>query len=171
MGIAHPPGYAFITLVGKLFQELIPFGDYPWRMHLLSAVSGTLAAVFVFGIIRNYSSHLAGFQNFKMLALVAAIFGAVAVAVQPNHWQHSIHANPHIMTGTFLVANMFFLTKWWAQGASAKKSYTHKWLYVFCVSVGLGVAHHPLTVFGISGVHAVYFVGPSSHPQRVENVV
>ena len=148
LGIAHPPGYAFITLVGKLFQALIPFGDYPWRMHLLAAVSGTLGAVFVFGIIRNYTSHLAGFQNVKMLALVAAIFGAISVAMQPNHWQHSIHANPHIMTGTFLVANMFFLTKWWAQGANSKESYTHKWLYVFCVSAGLGVAHHPLTVFG-----------------------
>src|SRR5690606_25857344 len=40
LGIAHPPGYALITLLGKLFQELIPFGEIPWRMHLLSAVSG-----------------------------------------------------------------------------------------------------------------------------------
>ncbi len=41
LGIAHPPGYAFITVVGKLFQTLVPFGDVAWRMHLLSAVSGT----------------------------------------------------------------------------------------------------------------------------------
>ncbi len=148
LGIAHPPGYALITLLGKLFQELIPFGEIPWRMHLLSAVSGTIAAVFVFGIIRTYTNHLAGFQNLRTFATIAAIFGAVSVAVQPNHWQHSIHANPHIITGAFLVANMFFLTKWWSQNLEDDGPPTHKWLYVFCVSAGLGVAHHPLTVFG-----------------------
>ncbi|MFN2206468.1 MAG: protein O-mannosyl-transferase family, partial [Candidatus Promineifilaceae bacterium] len=41
LGIAHPPGYAFITLLGKLFQTIMPFGEIPWRMHLLSAVTAT----------------------------------------------------------------------------------------------------------------------------------
>ena len=26
LGIAHPPGYAFFTLMGKLFQTIVPFG-------------------------------------------------------------------------------------------------------------------------------------------------
>ena len=39
LGIAHPPGYVFTTIMGKLFQTLIPFGTIPWRMHLLSAVA------------------------------------------------------------------------------------------------------------------------------------
>ena len=39
LGIAHPPGYAFITLLGKLFQTIIPIGTVAWRMHLLAAVS------------------------------------------------------------------------------------------------------------------------------------
>ncbi|HCB48421.1 MAG TPA: hypothetical protein DEP47_02565, partial [Chloroflexi bacterium] len=53
LGIAHPPGYAFTTLMGKLFQMLIPFGTIPWRMHLLSAVAATLAVVFVFGTVQT----------------------------------------------------------------------------------------------------------------------
>jgi len=44
LGIAHPPGYAFYTLLGKLFQTLIPIGDVPWRMHLLSAAAATTGA-------------------------------------------------------------------------------------------------------------------------------
>ena len=43
LGIAHPPGYAFYTLLGKLFQTIIPFATIPVRMHLLSAVSATLS--------------------------------------------------------------------------------------------------------------------------------
>ncbi|MEJ2750619.1 MAG: DUF2723 domain-containing protein, partial [Anaerolineae bacterium] len=57
LGIAHPPGYAFITLMGKLFQTLIPFGEIPWRMHLLSAASATLASLFVFGTVKTVINH------------------------------------------------------------------------------------------------------------------
>ena len=32
LGIAHPPGYAFITLLGKLIQTLVPIGSVAWRM-------------------------------------------------------------------------------------------------------------------------------------------
>ncbi|MBP7997987.1 MAG: DUF2723 domain-containing protein [Chloroflexi bacterium] len=53
LGIAHPPGYAFITLLGKLFQTLIPLGAIPWRMHLLSAVGGTIAAACLYGIVKT----------------------------------------------------------------------------------------------------------------------
>ena len=58
LGIAHPPGYAFITLVGKLFQTLIPIGTIPWRMHLLSAVSATLAALFISALQPSTPSEL-----------------------------------------------------------------------------------------------------------------
>ena len=54
LGIAHPPGYAFITLLGKLVQTVVPFGDIPWRMHLLSALSATTAVLFVYGTVRAF---------------------------------------------------------------------------------------------------------------------
>ena len=169
LGIAHPPGYAFITVVGNLFQKLIPIGEYPWRMHLLSATSATLASFFVFGTIRTLATtNPTGFENPWGLRNIAAIFGALVVGTAVNTWQHAIHANPHIITATFLMANLYFLTKWWAnrnegvkgrkgEGAVASPSPLHpfipsnKWLYVFCISTGLGVAHHPLTVFAFPG--------------------
>lgn len=148
LGIAHPPGYAFYTVLGKLFQIIIPFGEIPWRMHLLSAVTTTVAALALYGIIvtlgeRKPSTYLIG--------VFPALLGGTAV----NIWQHSIHANPHIITGTFLVVNVFFLTKWWADqqgsrgaGEQGRKSHSNKWLYAFSLSAGLGITHHPLTVFG-----------------------
>ena len=237
LGIAHPPGYAFITLLGKLFQTLIPFGDIALRMHLLSAAAATLAAIFVFGTVGAVGRALS-----VPYRTAAAVFAALTVALGTDFWQHSIHANPHIITATFLAANLFFLTKWWAvqgaggmgHGAWGKKTRGHGdagtpghgdaetrgrgdtgmarsgnaaadeqgemkaeqldqssnspalpltkptpvgpsptlqadsrrpftrspsrlpsahhspngWLYAFCVSSGLGVTHHPLTIFG-----------------------
>ena len=53
LGIAHPPGYAFYTLLGKLFQTLVPLGAVAARMHLLSAVVATVAALFSIDVVRQ----------------------------------------------------------------------------------------------------------------------
>ena len=58
LGIAHPPGYAFFTLLGKLFQTILPVGEIAWRMHLLAATAATVAALFVFGTVRPASRPL-----------------------------------------------------------------------------------------------------------------
>ncbi len=148
LGIAHPPGYTFITLLGKLFQTLIPFGEIPWRMHLMSAAVATVAALFVYGTVRTLTYTAVSTLN-KFWAELAAVFGALVVATAVNFWQHAIHANPHIITATFLAANLFFLTRWWSDQKQIVDGQTvsHKWLFVFCFSAGLGVTHHPLTVF------------------------
>ncbi len=144
LGIAHPPGYAFFTLLGRLFQTLVPFGSIAWRMHLLSAVVGTLAALFVYGSVRALPiPHSA----FRIPHFLPALFAALTVATAVNHWQHAIHTNPHIITATFTAANLYFLTRWWAEGHGAA-SRRERWLYAFSLSAGLGVTHHPLTVFG-----------------------
>ncbi len=121
LGIAHPPGYAFYTLLGKLIQTVVPFGSIAWRMHLLSAIAGTAAALFVFGSVHTATSNLPGFQNREDLSIVAALFAALSVGTAVNYWQHAIHANPHIITAAFLLANLYFLTKWWAAADQTTK--------------------------------------------------
>ncbi|MCB9420938.1 MAG: DUF2723 domain-containing protein [Ardenticatenaceae bacterium] len=185
LGIAHPPGYAFITLMGKLFQTLIPFGDVPWRMHVLSATSATLAVFFVFGTVRNLTGLVPTInkeaERSKNLSGLAALFAALVVGTAVNFWQHAIHANPHIITATFLAANLYFLTKWVSEDEGVKGcrgegvresaitpspvhpfTRSRKWLYAFALSAGLGVTHHPLTVFGFPAyVLFIVWIRPS----------
>ncbi len=148
LGIAHPPGYAFITLLGKLFQTLIPIGGIAWRMHLLSAAAATAAALFVYGSIRTLVKTAVPESN-SHWSEIAAVFGALTVATATNFWQHAIHANPHIITAAFLAANLFFLTRWWADQKQLvpRQAPSQRWLLIFSFSAGLGVTHHPLTVF------------------------
>ena len=148
LGIAHPPGYAFYTLLGKLFQTLIPAGPIPWRMHLLSALAATIGALFVFGTVRAVARVLFSpattvddASRFARWVGVAAVFAALTVAFGVNYWQHAIHANPHIITAAFLSANLFLLTRWATDETDGRR-----WLYAFAFSAGLGITHHPLTV-------------------------
>lgn len=159
LGIAHPPGYAFYTLLGKLFQTIVPVGEIPWRMHLLSAVSATIAALFVFGTVRDSASLLfirhagdGASPRARDRAAVTGVFAALTVAFGANTWQHAIHANPHIITATFLAANLFFLTRWAARGMVEPR-----WLYAFALSAGLGVTHHPLTVISFAA-YAIFIL-------------
>jgi hypothetical protein len=150
LGIAHPPGYAFYTLIGKLFQTFIPFGEIPWRMHLTSVFAASISSLFVYGTVITISKTVpAVTYRFSQLDKIIALLSALSVGTAVNIWQHAIHANPHILTATFLAANLFFLTKWWAgQGGAGSASRSDRWLYAFCLSAGLGVTHHPLTVIG-----------------------
>ncbi len=159
LGIAHPPGYAFLTLLGKAFQTLIPFGEISWRMHLLSAAAGTAATLFTYATLRTiFQSPISNLQSPSLsvsqslisnlhspISLLSALFAAFTIAFAANFWQHSIHANPHILTATFLAANLFLLTRWGMRVAE-QDGRADRWLYAFCLSAGLGVTHHPLTV-------------------------
>jgi len=142
LGIAHPPGYAFYTLLGKLFQTLVPLGEVAARMHLLSAVAAGIAALFVYGTARAAARTLfvAARPPFDVAA-AAAVFAALTFGLAADVWQHAIHANPHIVTAAFLAANLFLLTRWAAGGGNDRR-----WLFAFSLSAGLGVTHHPLTV-------------------------
>ena len=44
LSVAHPPGYPLFVLVGWAWAHLVPLGDVAYRLNLLSAVSGALAA-------------------------------------------------------------------------------------------------------------------------------
>ncbi|GMQ78401.1 MAG: hypothetical protein BMS9Abin02_0908 [Anaerolineae bacterium] len=151
LGIAHPPGYPVITLLGKLFQSLIPFGDIPWRMHLLSAVAASIAVFSVYGIIVTIGASIWNpNRQLSIIIRLSAVFAALTVATAANFWQHAIHANPHIITAAFLSANIFFLTRWWSGQRLEEpdgRSRSMRWLYVFSFSAGVGLTHHPLTVF------------------------
>lgn len=139
LGVAHPPGYAFMTLVGKLFQTVIPVGTVVWRTHLVAVTAGILASLFVYGTIKAFKPD--GWHG-----VVAGLFGGLSVGTAVNHWQHSIHANPHIITATFIAFNLFVLTRWYI-GQDGERD--DGWLYAFCVAAGLGVTHHPLTAFAL----------------------
>lgn len=158
LGIAHPPGYAFMTVVHRFFQTIIPVGTVAWRSHLVSALVGAGMVTALFTMVRVLLSHVAarvGYQLRPNLPLMGALLTAVVVSTSPNFWQHAIHANPHLITAGFLAVNLCLLTLWGVGEQERKREreeeksrpYSLALLLTFSLSTGLGVVHHPLTVF------------------------
>src|SRR5207245_1274978 len=51
LGVAHPTGYPFYTLLGFLFAHLVPFGDAAYRANLFSAVAGAVAMAALYALL------------------------------------------------------------------------------------------------------------------------
>jgi len=181
-GIAHPPGYAFWTLLAGVWQRVVRLGTVAWRTNLLAAVTGAWAASRVTAIVwlagadsasegsgegrarRRLHGAQPGLQGVAVVAVVAGLAAGLAADV----WQHSIHANAHIVSAALTVTHLWLLVGWWraernpgsrgnagrwsarggARDGSARRR--HDWrLYVLALLVGVGVTHHPITVFGV----------------------
>ncbi len=141
LGIAHPPGYAFMVLLTKLWQTVIPIGSVAQRSHWLAAAAGALTSLLVLGIVWQIAGQKrpAGDQSLGS-RLFPPLMAALSVAAAADYWQHSIHINSHMVTVTVNALALFSLVRWWRTGRD-------RWLYVFCLVAGLGPTHHPLTVF------------------------
>ena len=147
-GIAHPPGYAVFTLLARAWLFLLPLGTVAYRTNLLSAALGasSVALVFLIGV-----DLLDGGERAARVSLLGPAFAAAALAVAPDFWQHSIHANSHILSATLAVTHLWLLVRWWRSGDD-------RWLGGFAFALGLSAAHHPVTLIGAPAYAAFILV-------------
>jgi hypothetical protein len=156
LGIAHPPGYAFYTLLASLWQHLLPIGTVAFRTHILASTAGALSATLVYFIVlRLIKTSLPGPLSAKRrggaaLQHLPALFAGLSLAAVTDVWQHSIHTNAHIITLLLATSSVFLLIQWWSSGQD-------RWLYVFALIAGFSPPHHLLLVFAFPA-YAIFIV-------------
>ncbi len=147
-GIAHPPGYAFYTLVAWLWQRVLPLGTVAYRTNLLAAAVAAAATVLTFLTAAELAE---GESGGRAPRWVAALFAAASLAVAADFWQHAIHANAHIMSAALGALHLWLLVRWWHSGDV-------RWLAAFAFALGLGLTHHPVTLIGAPAYGAFILV-------------
>jgi hypothetical protein len=150
--IAHPPGYAFYTLLARLWQMLVPVGTIAYRTNLLAAAAGAWVVTAVYLTTQeigtwsigklangpNQSTNLPTDQP----TTIAPLFAALCIAVTPNLWQHSIHSNAHVVSAALTTTHLWLLASWW-------RTKNDRWLIAFALILGLSATHHPITLMGV----------------------
>lgn len=127
-GVAHPPGYPLYTFFGKLYS-LIPFNSVAWRVNLMSAVNGSIAAIMIFlGVHRWSANAWAGL-------LAAMLFG-----FSPLVWNYAIIAEVFSLNN-MIIAIVFYQCVCFFQNPSRKLAY---WIFL---SLGLGMSNHHTFLF------------------------
>ena len=138
-GIAHPPGYAFYTLLARLWQTVVPIGTIAFRTNLLATAAGTWVVTLVYLVVRDLGQ---GGSGPGWSHTYSAAFAALSLAVSSDFWQHSIHANAHIVSTACAATHLWLLVRWWRTGRD-------RWLVSFAVVLGLAATQHPVTLIGV----------------------
>ena len=99
-GLAHPTGYPIYLLAAKA-STCIPVGDVPYRVNLLSALMGALAAG---------GMYLLGFLLTGRRWVPAA--GAVALAISPTFWSQAIIAEVYTAGVVFTLGVLLAIERW-----------------------------------------------------------
>jgi hypothetical protein len=128
LGVAHPPGYALYTLLGKLFT-LLPFNTPAWGVNLFAAVTGALTLALVSRTVQRLTGSVWG-----------SAAAALALGVAPTFWAQSTTANIRSL--------MIFFTAWCFDALVAfgqalqRKETGQRALAWFALGLGLGIGHH-----------------------------
>jgi hypothetical protein len=145
LGVAHPPGYPLYTLLAHAFTFL-PVGGVAFRVNLLSAVCGALAAAVLCRAVR--------------LATETPWCGMLAAGVcafSPLVWPYAVTAEVFPLNDLFVAALVLCVVE--ADRAEAPGS-RRLWLGAFALCAGLGAANHHTIVF-VAGPFAVYLLARS----------
>jgi hypothetical protein len=147
-GIAHPTGYPLYTLVGGAWSHLLPFGNWAWRVNLLSAVSAAATVALLFVLTRRLTRAAGGRgDNWAALAAVAA-FGMGSV-----WWQHATVAEVYA-AHNLIVASILVIAVDLPHADGVKRD---RRMALLLALVGLGLAHHRTILLLLPGL-AIYFL-------------
>jgi hypothetical protein len=167
-GIAHPPGYAFYTILAGVWQRIFQVGSVAFRTNLLAGAVGAWTVTRVFLIVCDFEELMEDYgpRQTALKNLTSPLLAALALAIAADFWQHSIHANAHIVSVGLTMTQLWLLVRWYRKtsaaewGANCDPTRTNSqssilniqssvlWLCAFTFVAGLGVTHHPITVFG-----------------------
>jgi hypothetical protein len=119
LALAHPL-YHVIGIAAKAF----PFGEYGFRINLMSAFFGALTIANLFLLLRLWLEEF-----------FAAVIGAITLAVSWTFWQHCAIAEVYTLYTAIFATELIFLFQYF-------KTDSKNWLYMLFLFNGLSIANH-----------------------------
>ena len=138
LGTAHHPGYPLYVMVAHLFSYL-PIGTLAYRINLMSACFGALAAALIYLILRHFKAHQ---------VTCAAV--ALAFACGRFFWSNAVIAEVYTLGAALVAAAALKLLHW-------KGSRRNGDLYWAVAFAALALGNH-LTILAVIPALVLYVV-------------
>ncbi|HET7039721.1 MAG TPA: DUF2723 domain-containing protein, partial [Gemmatimonadales bacterium] len=159
LGIPHPPGTPLFVLLGNVFGQLVPMGEFAWRTNLMTAMFSAGAAACLFLVVVQA---LRGWRTGgpadrrtedRLYVFGGAVAAALCAAFAFTVWQNSNETEVY-MVATFSIAAICWLAWLWrrARGTARASHLLLIIVYIGAVSIG----NHLLTL--LVGPALVFFV-------------
>jgi len=128
LGVAHPPGYPLYTLLGKA-STLLPIGTIAWRVNLLTALFGALAATLTLRTTWRMNGSLG-----------AGLIAGGLFAFSPLVWRYAVGAEVFSLNNLFMATLVALLV-------SHEEERRPRTVYAFAFALGLGLTNHQTLLF------------------------
>jgi hypothetical protein len=137
LGVAHPPGYPLLVLLGHVFSWL-PLGPMAFRINLLAVVCGAVTVGLIFSIARRLG-----------VGSLPAAIAALSLALNPLFWEWSLAVEAFPLNNVLAAALIYCLVRWEAEPKRTG------FLVAAALCGGLGAANHLTIIFLIPFVLVV----------------
>lgn len=144
LGVAHPPGYPLYTVLGWLALK-VPLGEPAFRMNLLSAAWGAVAA----GLLAWWIERAAGSR-------AGALAAGLALALSSTFWEVSTVAEVYTL---HLALTAALLAAAWRFGSTEEPVARGRALVAAAAALGLGLAHHPTIAVALPSAAVLGWAG------------
>ncbi len=151
LGIGHPPGYPFHTLLGRVWN-LLPLGGAADLTDLFSSFLAALAASGL-GLLA-----LAGFGSGTGRAVLAACLSGLLLALGPSFWFQALVAKGSIYMLDLALSLAMLGCLWNPDQARAAR--------LFWLLLGLALAHHYMTQLVLLPTYGALAVAAPGAPSR-----
>ena len=141
LGVPHAPGTPLYVLIGRLFS-LIPIGEVAQRVNWLSAISSSIAVLFVYLIAVKVSRNIFPLEkdrHHRLLPYVAGTIGALFAAFATTFWDNAIEAEVYASSCALMAFVIWLALRWQDRLDEGSEDGL---LLVVTYLVGLGVGIH-----------------------------
>lgn len=111
LGIPHPPGTPLWVLVAHTWGKLIPFGDYAWRLNLMSAVAGAISAGLWF-LVAHALVRRGDREAPAWIPLGAGLAAALLTAFTFTNWQNAVEAEVYSIAMITIAGGAWCAVRW-----------------------------------------------------------
>jgi len=144
-GVPHPPGYPSWTILAFLFEQ-IPFGNAAWRVNLMSAVFGALAAGMLSLITCKFAGRLLKLERFKDFtlegiskessALMVGVTSGLIFAFIDTMWSQAVIAEVYTLNSFFFTSLCLLVMRWFDSPEQKR------WPIYIALVFGVGITNH-----------------------------
>lgn len=155
LGIPHPPGAPFYTLLGRIFS-MLPFGEIAFRVNLLSAVAGIATVVLIYlCTVRLLSTWLDRENTVQQVAILAGgVVASLSTAFSFSFWNNAIEAEVYGLSMCITMLAVWVALRW----DDAHKDHNSDRLLLFIAYLfGLGAGVHLQCLLTIPGILILLF--------------
>jgi tetratricopeptide (TPR) repeat protein len=147
LSIPHPPGYPLYILLSKIFTIIIPFGNYAYRINIMSALFSSLTIVILWFTINKILINF-GYLNI-FIPFISCMFFFSTVSL----WQSSIQAEVFSLNIFFTAIICYLLFKF------SITNQTIDWNIFYLISFlfGLALGNHHTILLLVPGIVYLFF--------------